>query len=117
MRIRFIKVRLNFIVRILFARGKYNDILKECKLPNCAFFGHIHNEKMFHEELHMDSCETTGLKGYRCAVSKTNRYLNVIDLELVEENGECKLRMTTKYGKTADLTVDGGLREFDTKYF
>lgn len=100
------------------ARGKYNDILKECKLPNCAFFGHIHNEKMFHEELHMDSCETTGLKGYRCAVSKTNRYLNVIDLELVEENGECKLRMTTKYGKTADLTVKGdSLDDFDTKYF
>ena len=73
---------------------------------------------MFHEELHMDSCETTGLKGYRCAVSKTNRYLNVIDLELVEENGECKLRMTTKYGKTADLTVKGdSLDDFDTKYF
>ena len=39
-------------------------------------------------------------KGYRCAVSKTNRYLNVIDLRAGgRKNGECKLRMTTSYGK------------------
>ena len=88
------------------------------KCPTHAFFGHIHESRMVKEELHFSPQDASGLEGYRCAVSKTNRYLNVIDLELVEENGECKLRMTTSYGKTADLTVDdGGLREFETKDF
>lgn len=100
------------------AREKYKNLLESYKFPNCAFFGHDHGQRMVKEELHLDLDELTGLNGYRCAVSKTERYLNVIDLELVEVNGECKLRMTTSYGKTADLTVDdGGLKLFDTKDF
>ena len=101
------------------ARYQLNYLINNrYKCPTHAFFGHIHGSIMAKEELHFSPQDASGLKGYRCAASKANRYLNVIDLELVEENGECKLRMTTKYGKTADLTVDdGGLGKFETKDF
>lgn len=98
------------------ARKRYNDILKAYQFTNRAFFGHVHKGRMKCEELHLSKGNPTGLKGYSCATSIFERYLNVIDLELIEEGGKCKLQMTTSYGKTANLKCNGdGLKILETE--
>lgn len=99
------------------ARVAYDNVMKKYNFPNRAFFGHTHVEKMFSETLHLDKDMPTAWKGYLCPASKYERYLNVIDLELVEDDGKCKLKLSLSYGKTADLkSNDGGLKNFTEEY-
>ena len=99
------------------ARVAYDNVMGNYNLPNRAFFGHTHKEEMSSEILHLDKNKPTEWKGYLCAISIYERYLNVIDLELVEVDGKCKLKLSLSYGKTADLSSnDGGLKKYTDEY-
>ena len=73
-----------------------------------AFFGHEHVRSIEKQTLYIgdrkDPANKTEYSGYRCACSIDKPRLNIIDLELVEENGHCKIKITPRFIEVAKLT-------------
>lgn len=73
-----------------------------------AFFGHEHVRSIEKQTLYIgnrkDPANKTGYSGYRCDCSIDKPRLNIIDLELVEENGGCKIKITPRFIEVAQLT-------------
>lgn len=77
-----------------------------------AFFGHKHINTIEKQTLNIgdrkEAANITDYFGYCCARSIDTPRLNVIDLELVKENGVYKVKITPRYVKVSDLTSTDG---------
>ena len=73
-----------------------------------AFFGHEHEENIEKQWLNTgprrEKANVTEHFGYRCAKSKDTPRLNLMDLELVEDGGTYKLRITPSWVKLDDIS-------------